>query len=181
MYLLGAVEGQAKSLERLRMPGFGEKVRFTSIKLLNGDGAHLQFGDPLDYALGIHAEVRVTGVSIGSSIFDQSGSCVGTICNKDTFSLEPREELNLRLVIRNLNLAPGTYYAGFGIGHGGSQSARHDLDVVIGVPVFRILPIAGEKAEIMNWHPNWGSIVISDFELKIQERKSTFSSVQFCA
>src|SRR5262249_8260215 len=139
MHLSDAFEAHPKSLDRSRLPGFGQRVRFSNIKLLASEGTNLRFGEPLRFALSVHADARVTDVSIGSSIFDRSGACVGSLQTEDTFSLGPNEELSLRLVIRNLNLAPGTYHAGFSIGHGSFRdSVRHDLDIVIGVPFFQI-------------------------------------------
>ena len=77
----------------------------------------------------------------------------------------------MRLVVRNLNLAPGMYHAGFSIGHGSFRdSLRHDLDVVVGVPFFQIMPTAKEDNMVANWHPDWGSIVISEAELEIEQK-----------
>jgi lipopolysaccharide transport system ATP-binding protein len=169
LYLSNAFERRAESLDRLRLPGFGQQVRFSSIKLLGHDQANLRFGEPLRYALSVRADARLTDVSIGSSIFDGSGACVGSLCTKETFSIGPNEELSLRLVIRNLNLAPGIYHAGFSIGHGSFRdSPRHDLDIVIGVPCFQIMPTAREDNMVANWHSSWGSIVISEAELEIE-------------
>jgi lipopolysaccharide transport system ATP-binding protein len=173
MYLSSGFESQAKSIDQLRWPGTGERVRFSSIKLLGRDGTNLRFGDPLDFALTVCANARVTEVNIGSSVYDRSGSCIGTVCTEETFSLEPNEELNLRLIIRNLNLAPGSYYAGFSVGYGGFLSVRHDLDIVIGIPLFQIMPNAMEDNMVANWHPNWGNIVISQAELKIERREKS--------
>jgi homopolymeric O-antigen transport system ATP-binding protein len=169
MYLSSGFGNQAESLDRLRLPGYGKRVRFSRIKLLGRDGANLRFGDPLAYALNVRADARVNEVSIGSSIFDRAGSCVGTLCTKETFSIGADEELNLRLEIRDLNLAPGIYYAGFSIGHGSFRdSLRHDLDVVIGAPLFQIMPTAREDNMVANWHPNWGSIVIFHAQLIVE-------------
>ena len=167
-YLSNAFERRAESLDHLRLPGFGQQVRFSSIKLLGDDQANIRFGEPLRYALSVRADARVTDVSIGSSIFDRSGACVGSLCTEETFSIGPNEQINLRLVIRNLNLAPGTYQAGFSIGYGSFRdSPRHDLDIVLGVPSFQIMPTAREDNMVANWQPSWGSIVISEAELEI--------------
>jgi lipopolysaccharide transport system ATP-binding protein len=181
MYLSDAFEAQPQSLDRSRLPGFGQRVRFSNIKLLASEGTNLRFGDPLRFALSVRADARVTDASIGSSIYDQSGVCIGSLCTDETFSIDPRQELTLRLVIRNLNLAPGIYHAGFSIGHGSFRdSLRHDLDVVVGVPFFQIMPTAKEDNIVANWHPSWGSIVISQAELEIDRKpyaKNTTSTV----
>jgi lipopolysaccharide transport system ATP-binding protein len=171
MYLSDAFQAQPQSLDRSRLPGLGQSTRFTNIKLLDSEGANLRFGDPLRFALSVRANARVQDVSIGSSIFDRSGACVGSLQMQDTFSIGPDEELSLRLVIRNLNLAPGTYHAGFSIGHGSFRdSLRYDLDIVIGVPFFQIMPTAKEDNMVAYWQPSWGSIVISQAELEIDQK-----------
>jgi lipopolysaccharide transport system ATP-binding protein len=171
MYLSDAFEAQPQSLDRSRLPGFGQRVRFSNIKLLASEGTSLRFGDPLRFALTVRADARVTDVSIGSSIYGQSGVCVGSLCTDETFSIDPSHELTLRLVVRNLNLAPGIYHMGFSIGHGNFRdSLRHDLDIVIGVPFFQIIPTAKEDNMVANWYPGWGSIVISQAELEIDQR-----------
>jgi lipopolysaccharide transport system ATP-binding protein len=181
MYLSHAFEAQPQSLDRSRLPGFGQRVRFSTIKLLASEGTNLRFGDPLRFALSVRADARVTDVSIGSSIFNRSSGCVGSLQTDETFSIDPGQELTLRLVIRNLNLAPGIYHAGFSIGHGSFRnSLRHDLDVVIGVPFFQIMPTAKDDNMVANWHPSWGSIVISQAELEIDQKpyaKNTMSTV----
>lgn len=75
----------------------------------------------------------------------------------------------MRLVVRDINLAPGTYYAGFSIGHGGSDSPRYDLDIVIGAPWFEVVPGSKNGNTIANWHQSWGSIVISQARLEIEK------------
>jgi hypothetical protein len=109
----------------------------------------------------------VDGVSIGSGIFDGSGACVGSLITKETFSLERDQQITLRLVIPNLNLAPGVYYGGFSMLQGGSF--LHFLDVVIGAPMFRIMP--NDNMVVANWQANWGNIVISDARLEFQEQR----------
>ena len=50
MYLSDAFESRTEDLDRLRLPGFGQRVQFSSIKL-QSDGQNLRFGDPLCFAL----------------------------------------------------------------------------------------------------------------------------------
>ena len=158
-----------ENLEQLRIAGMGQKVRFSSIGLLGCEGTNLGFGEPLTYLLTLHSDAKVDEVSIGSSIFDGSGSCVGSLFTKETFSIASGDELTLRLVVRDINLAPGTYYGGFSIGHGGSDRPRHDLDIVVGTPWFEVLPGSKNAHMIANWHPNWGRIVISKAKLEIED------------
>jgi lipopolysaccharide transport system ATP-binding protein len=158
---------EAENLGQLRMAGMGQKVRFSSVKLLGCNGTNVKFGEPLTYLLSIESDAKVDDASIGSSIFDQSGSCVGSLFTKETFSIGAGDTLALRLVVGDLNLAPGTYYAGFSIGYGGSDM-RHDLDIVIGAPWFEVVPGAKNGNMVANWHQKWGSIVMLQANLEIE-------------
>jgi hypothetical protein len=159
---------ESEKLDQLRLAGMGQKVRFSSVRLLGRDGYNLGFGEPLIYSLRVNSDAKIDGASIGSSIFDQSGSCVGTLFTRETFSVAPGEALTMRLVVPNIDLAPGTYYAGFSIGHGGSDGQRHDLDIVIGTPWFEVVAGSRNGNTIANWHQNWGNIVISQAKLHVE-------------
>jgi lipopolysaccharide transport system ATP-binding protein len=162
-YLSSALNLGAGSVDRLRTPGFGEKVRLVNVSLETGNRSTLVFGEPLTYMLGVRADVKTDGVSIGSSIFNGSGACVGSLLLKETFSIDRDEEVTLRLVIRNLNLVPGVYYAGVSVVQGGRI-----FDLVIGAPVFHVIPNGNMIIE--NWHSNWGSIAISECTLQVEKR-----------
>ena len=59
----------------------------------------------------------------------------------------PDEKITLRLVIPHLDLAPGIYHAGFSIVQGVRYTLLHPFDVVIGIPIFQIMP-DGEHGEV---------------------------------
>ena len=80
------------------------------------------------------------------------------------------EELNLTLVVSNLYLAPGRYYAGFSIGRGGKTSSRQDLDIVVGQPWFQVVAHS-DSQEVSHWESRWwGNVVIKDAQLTIVSR-----------
>jgi hypothetical protein len=169
-YLSNALDISVGSVDRLRLPGQGEKVRLADVRLEPSNGSTLVFGEPLTYVLDIRADAEVDDMSIGSGIWDSSGACVGSLITKETFTMVRGEKVTLRLVIPNLSLAPGIYHAGFSIVQGGRDSLLHFLDVVIGVPFFQIVPNAKDHNMVVeNWQSNWGSIVISEAELEVKK------------
>ena len=170
-YMAELFQNKVDDLEQLRLPGFGKQVRFSDINLLSDDSQNLVFGQPLKYALIIWPTIDIHNLSIGSSIFNSAGNCVGSLITKEKFSVGANQELTLHLTISNLSLAPGSYYAGFSIGHGGlDETNRHDLDAVIGKPYFQVLPILQGKDTVANWNSNWGSIVLKDTQLTVKKR-----------
>lgn len=170
-YVSELFQNKVDDLSQLRLPGFGKEVRFSDIRLLSDDGSSLVFGQPIEYSLTIYSDFDYHHLSIGSSIFNTSGNCVGSLITEKTFSVGAKQELTLQLSISNLNLAPGSYYAGFSIGQGGLDSTnRQELEIVIGKPAFQILPISEEQDIVANWNSNWGNIVFKDILLTFEKK-----------
>jgi len=164
-YLSGLFRGKDEDLDRLRFARSDAGVKFMRVELLSGDGATLAFGQPVEYLLTVRSEVEADGLSIGSSIFNGAGNCVGSLITKETFSVARGGQLTLRLRISNANLAPGSYYAGLSVGRGGHGAPRQDLDALIGKPAFQVLPISDDDDPVANWHPSWGDIIFRDVRL----------------
>jgi len=163
-------EGNVQGLDRLRLAGMGARIRFLDITLGRaGQDSNVEFGEPLEFFLTIESEENCDGLSIGSSIFNVLGNCVGSLITRDEFSIKAGERLRLRLNVSNLNLAPGSYSSGFSIGSGGFVTTRADFDALIGTPSFQVLPISSDKEYLTNWHVAWGSIVFKDARLMLEE------------
>jgi lipopolysaccharide transport system ATP-binding protein len=167
-YLSEVLENKVHDLERLRFSGMGERVRFLDISMASAEGSNVEFGQPLEFALVVEADEDLEGLSIGSSVFNILGNSVGSLITREEFSVRAGERKRLRLRVSNLGLAPGSYYSGFSIGRGGGRSARADLDALIGVPSFQVLPISDADDPVANWQLNWGSVVFRDTLLMVE-------------
>ncbi len=167
-YLSSQIVSQPADLASLRWKGMGKTARFTNIQLQNAQKGYLLFGEPLDISLSVFAEQNAANISIGASLFNISGVCVGTFFSKETFSLTAGATRGVRLKMENLNLAPGNYYMAFSLGQGGSIGKRRDVDVISGAPVFQVAQIGVDGRDIPHWHPNWGNIVITDVKLTLE-------------
>ena len=165
-YISDMLQNQIEDLEQLRLPGKGKYVRFSDIQLSSGNDGILVFGQKIQYTLTIWSDIDMKGLSIGSSFFTVAGTSIGTLITEE-FSVEANKKLILNLTISSVNLAPGSYYAGFSIGYGEKEGTRRDFDIVVGKPAFQILPSSNDKSLIQNWHANWGNIVFSDTHLII--------------
>jgi lipopolysaccharide transport system ATP-binding protein len=162
-YTSDMFSNQIGDLSSLRQQGYGNKIRFTHIDLLSDNNRTVLFGEPINYVLTIYSEVDLDGLNIGSCIFNNEGCCIGNLLTKDNFSVRANQSIELNLKLRNFNLAPGSYYAGFSIGNGGFQDTnRLDLDIVIGKPSFNVISLKRGEEEALNWHSSWGNIVITE-------------------
>jgi lipopolysaccharide transport system ATP-binding protein len=155
-------QSRVESITSLRMPGMRKGAEFTSIAWDCGES--VPFGSDLVFRLNLRSNRRLTGLSIGASVFQTAGDCVGTLFTAETFDLAAGQEKQLRLVVTGSNIAPGDYYAGFSIGAGNHYTLRVDEDIVIGLPAFRISHL-GPDAKIIHWHANWGTHYLSQTRL----------------
>jgi lipopolysaccharide transport system ATP-binding protein len=172
-YLSNVENYGSGSVDDLRLPGRGEKIRLVDVRLETGNGANLVFGDLLKYILNIRAYAKMDDVHIAAGIYNGLGTNVVSLITEESFSVDRDEEITVRLSIPKIDLAPGRYYAGFGMLQGGRDAVIHFLDSVIGIPVFQILPnVQDHKIVVANWSPDWGNIVVSDAKFEIQKRKS---------
>ncbi|MGB8510014.1 MAG: ABC transporter ATP-binding protein [Pyrinomonadaceae bacterium] len=170
-YLSETLETKSHDLERLRVSGFGKHLRYLDIGLTSGDGVgNVTFGQPLEFALTVHSDDDLRDLSIGVSIFSVTGACVGSLVTREKFSARADETMRLRLAVSQLSLAPGSYYCSFSVGRGGLDSARVDMEAVVGVPSFQVLPMSDDKDDpVSNWYLSWGSIVFRDARLTVED------------
>ncbi len=166
-YLTELFSNEVEDIAQLRFAGTGKEIRFQDIVLLSEDGSSLVFGQPIGYELSIKSEIDLNDLNIGSSLFTITGNCIGTLFTKEKFSIKANQEIKLNLIVRDLKLAPGSYYAGFSIGRGNQNTNRSDLDIVIGKPAFQVLPMSSKGDSIATWHSGWGSVVLQDVQLTI--------------
>lgn len=128
----------------------------------------LPFGKAIAVRIVVEATRAFRDLTVGMSVFATEGSCVGTLVTRDSFSLAEGDAVALRLDVPPFNLAPGAYYLGFSVGRGGLQTERTDLDIVIGKPTLRVLPVAEGPIIVANWHSKWGHVVIPNARLTVE-------------
>ena len=155
-YLDTQSRSASQDIKDLRSGSIGEEIRFISIQM--GDQTDsVDYGIPITFEFEILSERSFEGLSLGASIFRREGDPVGTLFTSTTFDIQKNQRKKLRLTISQVNLAPGSYYAGFSIGTGGFSSERHDYDIVIGTPSFIVNQRSG-LGLLGSWHQGWGSI-----------------------
>ena len=164
-YLAEVLENNVNDLSRLRFPGMGKEVFFSLIELSPNNHSNLIFSEPIKYEINICAKRDTRDIILGLSIFNSTGTCIGSLLTDEAFSIKADEQVKVYLTLMNTSLAPGSYYTSFGLAQRGSQIS---LDAVIGKPAFQILPIStNEDFSIANWKSDWGNIVFKEFQLRI--------------
>jgi len=171
-YMNDLFQNKIEDLTQLRLPGFGNDIHFSDIHLIADEYSNIVFGQPITYSLSIQADISADDLTIGSSIFNNAGICVGSLLSDEIFSINSGEEITLQLEISNINLAPGSYYASFGIGQKGTEVT---YDAVIGKPAFQILPVGeNAKEQLVRWQSSWGSIFFKEYRLTIEKNEKKY-------
>jgi lipopolysaccharide transport system ATP-binding protein len=170
-YLSELFENKIDDLAQLRVPGMGKTTRYSKISLLSEDSS-LVFGSPIDFEVRVYSDADVDDLIVGLSIYNNSGNCIGSLLSKQTFSIHSGEEVNVNIRIQNSNLAPGSYYASFGLNQENTQVL---FDAVVGKPAFQILPVSDDYT-IKNWQSPWGNIYFQDNHFSFT-RQNRFSLV----
>jgi len=135
-YLARFWDARNTHIDNLRQPGDGQKAQFTKIELISGDGRNLAYGEPLEFRLSVTASQTLQELSIGGSVFDETGLCIGTMITDASVGIRANCRAEVTLKIRDFVLAPGRYYMGFSVGRGGIGTPRYDFDRVIGAPAY---------------------------------------------
>jgi lipopolysaccharide transport system ATP-binding protein len=166
-YLGELLTPDSNDLSRLRMAGLGEKIRFTDIRLTKDQDGNVPYGMPLTMRLTVAAEVPMQDLSIGMTVFAENGAAVGGTATEDTFAIDAGQELSIELEVGRSNLAPGRYYAGFGVGTGGVSGPRSDFDYVAGIPHFHVVAGASTNYLVANWYSTWGGVIFDQPRLTV--------------
>jgi lipopolysaccharide transport system ATP-binding protein len=177
-YLANLFENKSESLAQLRLPGeHGKLIRFRDIQLANADEAKLIFAQPVEFLLTVSSDIDLDELSIGASVFSTDGICIGSMITKEKFKVSAGQEIDLRLSVSDLMLAPGSYYAGFSIGYGGDGWGRRDFDAIVGKPAFQVLPISDDESDpVAHWNSSWGKVVFRATKLT-SERSAAMSEL----
>ena len=177
-YLSEAFKHSARTLDDLRAPEMGTKIRLTDVQLVSSQDSRVSFGQPLIYRLSIESKIKATGLSIGYSILGPSGSAIATLVSNDMFDIEPGQHVDLELTISEVYLAPRIYAVGFSIGQGGLGSERLDYDIVSGTLMsFQVLSPSDNLSLLANWGPGWGDIILPANTLRRVSESNNVSTV----
>jgi lipopolysaccharide transport system ATP-binding protein len=153
-------------LDECRMPGMGQKIRFSKIEIDAKDGI-VKTVDELIFNLEIDALEDFSNCILGITFFTNAGVAVATMLSSPEINLKASSKISYKIVIHDIPIVSGNYYTGLSIGVMGLDKIKYDLDVVLGIPKIEVIsPFNTEKFKV--WSSEWGSISINNFSIKKQ-------------
>lgn len=141
-----------QELDRVRMRGYGQSVKFTSMTMVNEGGGTVLFQDGLRFRFSIKSDRRYRNLKLAGTIRNALGGPVGTLFTEDSFDIEAGQTIELELAIDNFNLAPDYYMIGFSIGIGGRSEHWQNLDIAGAIP-FQVVLAGKGDIHLAWWEP----------------------------
>ena len=114
--------------------------------------------EPLTFDVSVRARQSVKSVRVSGTLFHSEGYPIGSFFCDEGRPIAAGEERNLKVTMRRMNLAPGTYSFALALGRGDETTGHRDFDIIFDVLPFEIGAIAGEAGAKSAWPPNWGAV-----------------------
>ena len=121
----------------------------------------------IEFEVEIIAKEDVEDIRISLTVFDISGTPIGSTFSQNCTDLIKNISKTLHLSIENARLTPGQYYLGVSVGKGNNKERNTDFDIVFDVLHFDIKTCKDSSGVIPFWTKGWGNIIFD--ELKVKE------------
>jgi lipopolysaccharide transport system ATP-binding protein len=140
---------------------FSNELRLTHFRF-DRVTPYFEAGEDFSFLAKVRAFEDVPQFRVSLTISTIEGTPVGTCFGPERSGLKRGEDAELRITLKNPNLAPGRYSCDVAVGRGSHRTAMTDFDAVTDTLPFEVLPQEGEAGTVAAWHRNWGSVVFSD-------------------
>lgn len=151
----------------VRLSDFSREIEFVSFEFENPHEAN-QYATTEDIAIIITLKAVKTfsAYRLSFSIMNSDETNVGVFFSDESLSIKAGEAKQVRLVIKNHQLAKGQYWLDFSVGIGSHAKGIKDYDIIPKTLFFEITYTNNDREEMIAlWHPNWGKINFQDVEL----------------
>ena len=152
--------------DKFRQAILGKELQILEVSIIN-DNRHLASDEPILYYLKIRVNDRsVRHFTVGYHVQNLQEFTVGTWVSEVFDIPNDCDEFNLKIIIRDHNLAKGRYSTRFNIGLKDLSYGNRDFDVIHNVINLEVVNQTKDKPYSM-WLSNWGSILYQNVDTEI--------------
>jgi lipopolysaccharide transport system ATP-binding protein len=138
-------------------PDLSRRAEFISLDFADCPTRLLEADDDVAVRVTVRGKLAVKNFVFGMTVYKQDGTPVGSSWDVSSHSVDRGEICDYDLRLRRPNLAPGLYYLALGISTPPGPRPPEDLDVLVEVLHFEVLPAEQSNAPA-KWAPSWGSV-----------------------
>lgn len=145
---------------------WGKKVRIEDVKPIFEESlSFFRVFEELRFVVKVKAQAELSDkLRFGCTIVTLDGKPVASMMTATVVSVT-ENTLDYQLIVRNLNLFPGSYKISLSIGYGSFIESRQELDVVKDVVAFSVENISSNDQSVYNWQPSYGDLLHKDVDV----------------
>lgn len=140
----------------------GREIEFLTLELENYPNKLVPANTDLHLKITIRANAEIERFRFSMTVFRTDGSPVGSMFSPEIPAIPSQECGTFRLVLTQLQLAPGMYHFGLATGKGNYKQGHIDFDIIFDVLHFEIMPPEGVDGSQSGWYSGWGAIRFQD-------------------
>ncbi|MDR2963041.1 MAG: ABC transporter ATP-binding protein [Bacteroidales bacterium] len=142
----------------MRVKGQTLTVQFVSVQYAKQEN-YFASDEPIEFLFEITAHSDVEQCRINTTVLTISDVAIGSVSNRDFFSIQKGETKQVKFTLVNHNLALGEYQVSFSLGTGNLLTGQTDFDIIPKILSFSITQFTNEEnLAFTQWHRNWGNI-----------------------
>jgi len=145
---------------------WGKKARIVDIlPVFEESLSFFRVFEDLRFIIKVKSETELKDkLRFGCTISTLDGKPVASMITASVISVT-EEILDYQILVKNLNLFPGSYKMSLSIGYGSFIESRQELDVVRDVISFSVENISSNDQAIYNWQPSYGDLLHNDVDV----------------
>jgi lipopolysaccharide transport system ATP-binding protein len=145
---------------------WGKKARIVDIlPVFEESLSFFRVFEDLRFIVKVKSESQLKDkLRFGCTISTLDGKPVASMITASVISVA-EEILDYQIIVKNLNLFPGSYKISLSIGYGSFIESRQELDVVRDVVSFSVENISSNDQAIYNWQPSYGDLLHNDVDV----------------
>jgi len=140
------------------LPELSRRVEFLTLEIENCNAKLIPWDADITLRIIARGNDSTENFFFGLTVFRIDGTPVGSAWGLPIHSIKKGAIGTFRLTLQKPHLAPGLYYFALGITRGKNLASDEDLDMVVDILHFEMLPPPDQDGTRARWVPSWGPV-----------------------
>lgn len=146
--------------------GMGTIARIRHVRFEKEDH-FFNVDDVLEIAACVESLTHTGTVRLSFTLYRGDGTAVGSTFSQQSLALDAGTETTIRVLLKDLRLAPGAYYFAMSVGTGNDSTGLSDFDSLTDILHFEIARSVLPNGGVATWKKGWGAIRFPEPSLEV--------------
>ena len=151
---------------RRQEAGMGTIARIRHVRFEKEDH-YFNVDDLLEISTCVESLTHTGTARLSFTLFRGDGTAVGSTFSQQLLALNAGAETTVRVLLKDLRLAPGAYYFAMSVGTGNDSTSIRDFDSLTDVLHFEIARPVLPDGGVATWKKGWGAIRFPEPSLEV--------------